>query len=90
MFSKKMEAAINKPVTLEIQSALLSLQMAAHFAHQNLNGFAHWMRIQHPEELVHANKLFDYVLQRDGEVALTALTPMARTRLRNFMVVSFE
>ena len=73
MISKKMEAAINQQINLEIQSALLYLQMAAHFAHENLNGFAHWMRIQHSEELVHANKLFDYLLQRDGEVTLTAV-----------------
>jgi len=73
MISKKMETAINKQINLEIQSALLYLQMAAHFAHENLNGFAHWMRIQHSEELVHANKLFDYLLQRDGEVTLTAV-----------------
>jgi ferritin len=73
MISKKMESAINKQINLEIQSALLYLQMSAHFAHENLNGFSHWMRIQHSEELVHANKLFDYLLQRDGEVALTAV-----------------
>jgi ferritin len=73
MISKKMEAAINKQINLEIQSALLYLQMSAHFAQGNLNGFSHWMRIQHQEELTHANKLFDYVLQRDGEVVLTAI-----------------
>jgi ferritin len=73
MISKKMEAAINKQINLEIQSALLYLQMSAHFAHENLNGFSHWMRIQHQEELNHAGKLFDYVLQRDGEVTLTTI-----------------
>ena len=79
MISKKMEAAINKQINLEIQSALLYLQMSAHFSHENLNGFAHWMRIQHQEELTHANKLFDHVLQRDGEVALTAIAAPPRT-----------
>ncbi|HKW15036.1 MAG TPA: ferritin [Candidatus Krumholzibacteria bacterium] len=73
MISKKMETAINKQINLEIQSALMYLQMSAHFSHENLNGFAHWMRIQHSEELVHANRLFDYLLQRDGEVSLTAV-----------------
>src|SRR4030095_3236679 len=73
MISKKRESAINKQINLEIQSALLYLQMSAHFSKENLNGFSHWMRIQHSEELVHANKLFDYVLQRDGEVGLTAV-----------------
>jgi ferritin len=79
MISKKMEAAINKQINLEIQSALLYLQMSAHFAHENLNGFAHWMRIQHSEELVHANKLFDHLLQRDGEVGLTAVAAPPRS-----------
>ena len=73
MLSKKMETAINKQINLEIQSALLYLQMSAHFANENLNGFSHWMRIQHQEELVHANKLFDYVLRRDGQVTLDAV-----------------
>jgi ferritin len=73
MFSTKMQAAINKQINLEIQSALLYLQMSAHFAQENLNGFSHWMRIQHQEELVHANKLFDYVLRRDGNVTLDAI-----------------
>jgi len=73
MISKKMEAAINRQINLEIQSALLYLQMSAYFAHENLNGFAHWMRIQHSEELVHAHKLFDYLLQRDGELSLAAV-----------------
>ena len=79
MLSKKMETAINKQINLEIQSALLYLQMSAHFAQENLNGFSHWMRIQHSEELVHANKLFDYVLRRDGNVALDAVAAPPKT-----------
>jgi ferritin len=73
MLSKKMETAINHQINLEIQSALQYLQMAAYFAQENLNGFAHWMRVQYQEELVHANKLFDYVIQRDGNVAIEAI-----------------
>jgi len=73
MISKKMEAALNQQINLEIQSALLYLQMSAYFSHENLNGFAHWMRIQHSEELVHAGKLFDYLLQRDGQMALATV-----------------
>lgn len=79
MLSKKMETAINNQINLEIQSALLYLQMSAHFAHENLNGFSHWMRIQHQEELVHANKLFDYVLRRDGHVVLEAVSAPPKT-----------
>ena len=79
MISKKMESAINKQINLEIQSALLYLQMSAHFAQENLNGFSHWMRIQHQEELVHAGKLFDYVLRRDGNVVLDAIAAPPKT-----------
>jgi ferritin len=76
MLSKKMETAINKQINLEIYSALQYLQMSAYFSSQNLNGFAHWMRVQYQEELTHAGKLFDYVLQRNGNVALdTSASP---------------
>jgi len=79
MLSKKMETAINHQINLEIQSALGYLQMSAYFAQENLNGFAHWMRIQYQEELLHANKLFDYVIRRDGNVALDAMAAPPKT-----------
>ncbi len=79
MLSKKMETAINHQINLEIQSALQYLQMSAFFSQENLNGFAHWMRIQYQEELVHANKLFDYVLRRDGNVAIDAIAAPPKT-----------
>jgi ferritin len=74
-----METAINHQINLEIQSALGYLQMSAYFAQENLNGFAHWMRIQYQEELLHANKLFDYVIRRDGNVALDAMAAPPKT-----------
>ena len=79
MLSKKMETAINKQINLEVHSALGYLQMCAYFSQQNLNGFSHWMRVQYQEELVHAGKLFDYVLQRDGNVALEAVSAPPKT-----------
>jgi len=79
MLSKKMESAINKQVNLEIHSALMYLQMSAHFSQQNLNGFARWMRVQYQEELNHAGKLFDYVLRRDGNITLEAVAAPPKT-----------
>jgi ferritin len=79
MLSKKMEAAINHQINLEIHSALQYLQMSAYFSSANLNGFAHWMRVQYQEELVHANKLFDYVIARDGDVTLEAVAAPPKT-----------
>lgn len=79
MLSKKMETAINHQINLEIQSALQYLQMSAYFSSENLNGFAHWMRVQYQEELVHANKLFDYVIRRDGNVSIEGIAAPPKT-----------
>jgi ferritin len=37
------------------------------------------MRIQHQEELMHAGRLFDYLIQRDGHVELTAVGAPPKT-----------
>ena len=37
--------------------------MSAYFDGQNLPGFAHWMRLQYQEELGHALRLFDYLVE---------------------------
>ena len=62
--------AINDQINQEMYSAYMYLSMAAYFAETNLNGFSHWMRLQVQEELVHSQKLFDYLIDRNGEVTL--------------------
>ena len=66
MLKEKMQNAIDEQITKEIFSSNLYLAMASYFADSNLNGFANWMRIQADEELQHAMKFFDYVLDRGG------------------------
>ena len=73
MLNKKIEDALNKQLNAELYSAYLYLSMSAYFRHQNLNGFAHWMRIQNLEETTHAMKLFDYILERGGKAHLTKI-----------------
>ncbi len=76
--AKPMEGAINKQINAELYSSYLYLAMAADFESKNLSGFAKWMRVQVQEEMVHAMKFFDYVLERGGRVTLDALdTPPA-------------
>ncbi len=65
-----MEDAINEQITRELYSANLYLAMAAYYHSKNLNGFANWMRIQASEEMQHAMKFFDYLLERDGKIVL--------------------
>lgn len=70
MISRKIEKAINKQMNLEAFSAYIYLSMAAYFEGMNLEGFSHWMRLQAQEELGHAMRLFNYVLERNGNVEL--------------------
>ena len=62
--------AFNEQIKSELFSGYLYLSMSAHFDHENMPGFAHWMRLQAQEELAHAMRLFDYVLRRGGQVEL--------------------
>jgi ferritin len=44
--------------------------MSAYFQSINLAGMAHWMRVQAREELAHAMKFYDHVIERGGRVSL--------------------
>jgi ferritin len=69
----KVEQALNEQIHAEFFSFYLYLSVAAYFYANHLDGFAHWMRIQAQEEYAHAMKLFDYVNERGGTVALLPL-----------------
>lgn len=66
MIKKTIEDAINKQIVREIYSSNLYLSISAYFHNQSLDGFANWMRVQAQEEMVHAMKFFDFVLDRQG------------------------
>ena len=70
MIGKKMEQALNGQVNAELYSSYLYLSMESWFRSKNLSGFANWMRIQAQEELTHAMKFYDYILERGGNVIL--------------------
>lgn len=70
MFSEKMQKALNKQINAEFYSAYLYLAFSTYFESVNLPGFAHWMRIQYQEETMHGLKIFDYIIERGGEVVL--------------------
>jgi ferritin len=73
MISKKMEDALNSQVNAELYSAYLYLSMAAWFESQNLMGFAHWLKVQTQEEMVHGLKFFNFINDRGGKVKLAAI-----------------
>ncbi|OPY39329.1 MAG: ferritin [Methanoregula sp. PtaU1.Bin051] len=73
MLSKTMEDALNRQINRELYSSYLYLAMSAYFKAANLDGFAHWMRLQAEEEKVHGMKIYDYVIARGGKVMLQAI-----------------
>lgn len=70
MIGKKMEKALNDQVNAELHSAYIYLAMAAYFESKNLKGFANWMHKQYNEEVGHAMKFFNFIVERGGRVQL--------------------
>jgi len=73
MINERVEKALNEQVNAEIYSAYLYLSMSSYFDSVNLSGFAQWMKAQAQEEMVHAMKLYDYVIERGGRMLLGAI-----------------
>ncbi len=71
--NKKINDAINKQIAAESYSAFLYLSMSAYCESNNLKGMANWLKVQYQEELTHALKFYQFVLDRGGQVELQAL-----------------
>ena len=70
MINEKMEKALNNQFNVELSSAYLYLDMHTFLEKKGLFGFANWMCIQVKEELEHAKGIYDYILERGGNVCL--------------------
>ena len=70
---KKMEAAFNEQINKEYYSEYLYLAMKTRFAQMGLAGFVNWFDIQVKEERAHAEGMYEYVLERGGDVELFAI-----------------
>lgn len=73
MISQKMQDAVEAQVQAEVESSYLYLAMSVHCEQAGFRGFARWLRLQHAEELAHALKFVDHVLERGGRLALRAV-----------------
>ena len=73
MISKKMQKAINDQINAELHSAYLYMSMVSYFKSANLDGFAQWMTVQTQEEVFHATKFFNFVLDRGGRALLAPI-----------------
>ncbi len=79
MISEDLEKAINDQINLEFTASYHYLGMAAHFETKNLDGFASWMQVQHDEEIQHGMRLYRYLLDRGGKIALESIEKPAAT-----------
>lgn len=70
MIGKKMEKALNDQIKAEIDSAFLYLSMSSYFRSVNLDGMAKWMAVQYKEEMGHAMKLYEHVIDRGGRAKI--------------------
>lgn len=68
--NKRVEEVLNEQINREYHSAYLYLSMCAYFEEINLDGFSNFMRVQYQEEVSHAMKFFDHVIERGGRVIL--------------------
>jgi ferritin len=64
---------LNEHLTLEFRASHEYLAMFVWLAEHDLPGFATWMRKQSGDELLHAQKVIDHLVERDQKVKLPAI-----------------
>ena len=70
MLHQKIQDQLNEQFHKELFSANLYLAMASWFLDNDLDGFAHFFRLQADEELMHAMKQYDYIHEVEGKVTI--------------------
>ena len=71
--NKQLEQALNEQINHELYAAYLYLSMSAYCEWINMPGAAQWMRVQSQEEVGHAMRIFDHLIDRNARVVLQAI-----------------
>ena len=64
---------LNEHLKLEFRASHEYLAMSVWLAEHDLPGFAKWMRQQSSDELLHAQRIIDHLVERDQKVVLPAV-----------------
>ncbi len=75
MLPEKVQEGLNDQMAAEFYSAHLYLSMSAYLHSIDMPGAANWMRVQYEEELTHALKIFDFIIERDGRAIVKSFDP---------------
>ena len=70
MIKENIQDNLNQQINKEMYSYYLYLSMSAYFEDIDLPGFGQWMKAQAQEEMSHAMKIFDFIIERGGKVTL--------------------
>lgn len=70
MISQGIQQKLNDQINVEFYSAYIYLAMSAYASSQSLNGAAKWLHTQAEEEVTHAMKIYNFIIERDGIVEL--------------------
>ena len=73
MLGKKMETALNRQINNEFYSAYIYMSMSAYATFIGLKGAANWFTVQSQEEMVHFNRFYKFMLDRNCKVELLAV-----------------
>ena len=73
MIGKKMESALNEQVNRELYSAYLYMSMSSFSDTIGLKGFANWFMVQYHEEMLHAMKIYEYIIRQAGKAKLMSI-----------------
>jgi ferritin len=73
MLSENMLGELNKQVNEELYSAYLYQSMAAFADSEGYKGTSVWLDNQAQEEMIHARKIYDFILERGGKVKLLGI-----------------
>lgn len=60
--------ALNVHLNYEVYSAMTYFSMSGWLEGQGLSGCASWMHVQGQEEMLHAQKFFQFIIDRDAKV----------------------
>lgn len=73
MLTEEMNLALNRQMNEEYYSSWLYHSMRAWCAKEDYPGIASWLRCQTREEQDHGQRIFDFIIERDGTVELSAV-----------------
>jgi ferritin len=73
MISKKVADRINLQINREMYSAYLYMAMSAKMSEEGYNGVASWFMVQFHEEMFHAMKFYNYLLEQGASPELAQI-----------------